>query len=184
MSKSTNLKYYYLEQYLETEVRPYFEKEHHLTSEQFFAIIEWKNPKFGKTKLTHLKPKDIEKLFKTIYGESREKQLKILVDIKGLKLATASAILTILYPERFTVYDVRVRKQLRKRGLWEEEPDDITYCVDVVNRYFDKYLPPIEKLATDSGLSLRDCDRALWAQDWHEDLMDFIIAGSSENNTV
>lgn len=177
MKTKDYLKYYWLEKYLEEEVQPFFEKEKYLTAEQFLAIIEWKNPKFGKTKLSYLKTKDIEKLFREVHDhhQSPEKQLEILINKKGIKLATASAILTILYPTKFTVYDIRVRKQLKKRGLWNEKPDDITNRIDVVDKYFNKYLPAVQKVKEENKiLILRDCDRALWAQDWYEDLQKFL----------
>ena len=87
----------------------------------------------------------------------------------------ASAILTILYPDRFTVYDIRVRKQLRKRGLWNEKQDDITNRPNAIDIYFDKYIPAVKKVQQDSAISsFRECDRALWGQDWYEDLKEFI----------
>jgi hypothetical protein len=188
------LKYYWLENYLEDKVRSCFVKEKHLTAEQFFYIVEWKNQKFGKTKIK-LVDKEIEKLTGDIYKvSSSEERLQILLKngeehTKGIQLATASAILTILYPKEFTVYDIRVRKQLCKYGLWEKvprkkepgkwDPLNITYHGNVVEEYFNDYLPVIEKIAKENNLSLRDCDRALWAKDWLEDLQDFI--GSVNN---
>ena len=196
------LKYYWLEEYLEKKVQPAFVKNHFLTAEQFFAIIEWKNAKFGKMKLSYLKEEDIRKLTEDIYvadelsnrHDSKKRRLEILLweekengekkNRKGIKLATASAILTILYPDEFTVYDIRVRKQLCNCGQWKKvqrrkepgkwDPSDITYHENVVEEYFKEYLPAVEKLR--NGISLRDCDRALWAKDWHEDLEDFIAS--------
>ena|SRR3989344_8264472 len=186
------LKYYWLEEYLEREVRPFFEEKGYLTAEQFFAIIEWKNPRFGKTKLSYMEDKDIRELTKNI-GESirsKEQQLEILLrnggkNRKGIRLATASAILTILYPDSFTVYDIRVRKQLAKNKEWklmrredgEYAPEDITGSKDEIGRYINEYIPKVSKVGqklSSQKLSLRDCDRFLWAKDWYEDLQDFL----------
>ena len=171
------LKYYWLEtEYLEKEVRPFFEKNGYLEPGHFFAIIEWKNPRFGKTKLSYFKPKDIKKLFGEVHTNqhSEEKQLKILLIKKGIKLATASAILTILYPTKFTVYDVGVRGEQKKLGLWNEKPDDITNKKDAVKKYLEKYLPAVKVLARQYHLSLRNCDRALWSKSWYKDLQKFL----------
>ena len=136
------LKYYWLEKYLEDKVYSDFHKKGYLTAFQFFSIIEWKNPKFGKTHITKELRKDeyVKRLMKKIYEEKdSSKKLSTLLMVKGIKLATASAILTNLYPKEFTIYDVRVRKQLKKLGEWEERPDDITYDNNVVEKYFEKY---------------------------------------------
>src|SRR3989338_1031400 len=183
------LKYYWLEKYLEKQVRSHFETKGFLTAKQFFSIIEWKNAKFGKGKLAYLKDGEIKKLTGDIYKEADPKErLRILLEDdkekrKGIKLATASAILTILYPKKFTIYDIRVRKQLYKYGKWIKVPQkkdrgkedllDITYHTDVVDEYFNDYLPAVKSLR-EEGMSLRDCDRALWAKDWHEDLEEWL----------
>lgn len=175
-------KYYDLERYLFDEVGPSFRDKHFLSIEQFFLIVAWKNPKFGIRRISQLREENAvreitEKIFSA--GSPHERLAVLLKEESGqrrhgIKLATASAVLTVLYPEEYTVYDIRVRKQLRKRGLWSEDPDDITDDKDVVDKYFRVYLPKIKLLAQESGLSLRDCDRALWAQDWYEDFKDFI----------
>ena len=80
----------------------------------------------------------------------------------------ASALLTVLYPEEFTVYDQRVRGQL--------EMDDFAYNNDVVERYFNEYIESVKKKVKDLGfsLSLRDCDRLLWGKSWYEDMYKFL----------
>lgn len=175
------LKYYWLDNYLGKEVQPSFVDKGFLTAEEFFAIVEWKVPRFGKTKLSYLNSADIKKLTKRIYEASSSKErLQILLKDddgkgrKGVRLAMASAILTVLYPEELTVYDIRVRKQLRKRGLWQEDPDDITNDKYAIDKYLEEYLPRVRKLAQENNLSLRDCDRALWSEDWREDLQKFL----------
>jgi len=45
-------------------------------------------------------------------ADDHEKRLKIPMDIRGVGLPMATAILTVLYPDYFTVYDTRVRNQL------------------------------------------------------------------------
>ena len=172
------LKYYWLEKYIEDDVcSDFHNKKGVLASFQFFSIIEWKNPKVGKTHIAKELREDenVKQLMEKIYHEKDlSKKLSILLSVNGIKLATASAILTNLYPEEFTIYDIRVRKQLKKLGEWRENPDDITYDIDVVRKYFEKYLSPLKKIARENNLSLRDCDRALWAKDWSEDLRRFI----------
>ncbi len=178
------LKYYWLEtEYLE-EVRLNFLQRGYLTAKELCTIVAWKNPKFGIRKLSRELLTDVgaEKLTRSISGAStREERLHVLLYTedtktkrKGIKLATASAILTILYPEEYTVYDIRVRKQLRSFGIWSENPDDITDKGNVVELYFSRYLDVLLNLAKENDMTLRDLDRALWAKDWNEDLESFL----------
>lgn len=178
------LQYYWLEQEYLEKIRLSFYEKKYLTAEEFFSIVEWKNPKFGKTKLSHLTTKEIENLSRNVYeaSPSKEKRLEIMLKDekgnkrKGIKLATASAILTILFPTEFTVYDVRVRSKwiLISPEDGKTMYPDITDNNQVAEIYFSDYLPKIKNFAEINKMSLRDCDRALWAKSWHDDLTRFL----------
>src|ERR1043166_3446895 len=100
-----------------------------------------------------------------------EEKLEILLGQKGFQLAMASAILTTLYPNDFTVYDFRVRSQLINPKTKKPGYPDISYAKDRVRRYFDEYLRQVREF---SALSLRDNDRALWAKSWYVSLGKFL----------
>lgn len=90
----------------------------------------------------------------------------------------ASAILTVLYPEIFSIYDWRVRSQLKHPQKFNQKFPDISYSHDRVKQYFEEYIPQVlqagREIAKNPNLSLRDCDRLLWAKSWYEDLRDFL----------
>jgi len=159
------LKYYWLEKYLEDEVKPFFDRKHYITAEQFFAIIIWKR-NASKTKIRE----GIEKSHKTIFeitseiyrAESLEGKMKILIAIDGISYSFASAILTILYPELFTISDYRV-----SRSLKEQFNINAPETISTKTEYF-AYLNACKKLSEKNRLSLRDCDRALWGRDFYE----------------
>jgi hypothetical protein len=81
-----------------------------------------------------------------------------LLQAWGFSLPMASAILTVLWPEEFTVYDVRVCDELgdfhslvhrtHAESVWQG------YCA---------YVSAVREAAA-PGLSLRDKDRCLWAR--------------------
>lgn len=164
------LKYYNLEEYLLGEVRDNFNKNGCLTPEEFFCIVIWKR-NASKTKIK----RGIKEINKNIYTitsdiyktEDRKQKLKILISIPNMGIAIASAILTVLYPKEFSVYDVRVGGQL---GIKKE----ITDC----ERYFKEFLPNIittaEKVSGIKNLSLRNADRILWGKSFHDNLKDLI----------
>src|SRR3989344_4900183 len=109
------IKYYFLEDYLFKEVRNNFQKRGYLTAEEFFCIVIWKSNR-AKTKI---KKKllgfgdltaQIKKMTSEIFNEAdNRKKLKILFKEWRFSLPMATAILTVLYPDDFTIYDVRVR---------------------------------------------------------------------------
>ncbi len=171
LPNSSCIKYYWLEKEFFPEVHTFFRKEHYLTPEQFFSIIFWKSIRPRKKIKDGLIAKGdslteaVRKLTKEIFeADTDEKRLSILLNRKGFKLAMASALLTVLYPNNFTVYDYRVRGQLR-------EQKDISYRKNVVKLYFE-FVELVKK--SNLGLSLRDCDRNLWAKSWYEDLQNFL----------
>ncbi len=70
----------------------------------------------------------------------------------------ASAILTVLYPDEFSVYDVRVCGELG--GF--SELSNITKFERLWPRYLE-FLQAVERAAPE-GLTLRDKDRYLWGK--------------------
>lgn len=87
-----------------------------------------------------------------------KERMRILMDGWGLRLPMASAILTVLYPESCTVYDVRVCDALGDfrtaqyrtdfEALWDEYRRFVAAVHETVNRDYD----------------LRDKDRWLWGK--------------------
>jgi hypothetical protein len=82
------------------------------------------------------------------------KALKTLMKIKGIKLAMGTAILTVCYPDEFTIIDWRVLEVL---GLMPVDSPGWN-----VERYFDEYLPMVKEYSDIWDCTLRDADRALW----------------------
>jgi hypothetical protein len=82
----------------------------------------------------------------------------------GFRLPTASAILTVLYPEEFTVYDARVCEVLGGFGglgdrKWSPE----------MWREYRRFVDAVRTNAeAPAALSLRDRDRWLWGKSKQE----------------
>jgi hypothetical protein len=74
--------------------------------------------------------------------------------IPGIGLATATAILTVCYPKKFTIIDQRVL------GTLDLKPDNTDGWT--AERYFQEYLPKVIKYCGQWGCTLREADRALW----------------------
>jgi len=180
------LQYYDLESYLFGTVRQRFHKEKgKLNAFDLFSIIIWKSER-AKSRLAHRLIKqagDVEAaaegltrdLFK---ANSSETRLTVVMEVWGFYLPMASAILTVLWPEDFTVYDIRACEQLEElefgnfanlgnlntKALW---PKYLEYC-DAVKRAVPQYP------------CLRDKDRFLWGRSAARQLVDDIACGFSK----
>jgi len=161
------LKYYLLEDYISGEVRNNFNKRGYLLPDEFFCIVIWKANR-AKTRIKNrlLKNGNLQKAVKDLTGafystKKIEDKLKVLTDA-GFMLPMATAILTILYPKDFSVYDVRVREELKLQAIYSND------------KYFSEFLPRVKDFAKKQKLSLRDADRYLWGKSFHEDLQKLI----------
>ncbi len=109
---------YNLETYLFETVRSRFNDQGHLSAFDFFCIMIWKANRAKSKVAKKLLAKGYDTLDGAVYDltqglsnlSSPEDRLRYLWDWGGWEfyLPMASAILTVLYPDDFTVYDVRV----------------------------------------------------------------------------
>ena len=156
----------------ETRVFPKLVKKvkegHELSNLDVLLILKWK---LGRIKDCNSQTVAIDKV-KEINGairlaskadhKSQIDALTALEKIPGIGLATATAILTICYPDVFTIIDQRVLEvlelfpsKLRKHKNYD------TYDWTPVD-YVDEYLPRVKECSVGWDCSLRDADRALW----------------------
>lgn len=155
-------KFYHLERYLLEEVGPQFRSSGTIDPVDLFMIFVWKANRAKTRVRDRLKghangsfSNAALEISRALYAAKDHKErLGILMRDWGLRLPMASAILTILYPKDFTVYDVRVCDMLQ-----------IT-CRDL--RFSDKCWKEYETYKealcknTPQDLCLRDKDRFLW----------------------
>ncbi len=163
------INYYSREKHLFENVGPRFRKSRHIDSTDFYLILIWKAERAKtrhKIRLAKLAKKTggfsaaVEEIAASLHAaRGPQDRLKILMQEWKFRLPTASAILTVLYPEEFTVYDVRICDELQgfhklanrcvfSDKLWADYQDFIRAL----------------KAATPEGLSLRDADRYLWGK--------------------
>ena len=107
----------------------------------------------------------IKKLTKQIHDENDKKEkLKILIQNWKFRLPMASSILTVLYPEDFTIYDYRVRNQL--------DIEDFGDRKNQIERYFSEFLPKVREQG--KGNNLRAKDKYLWGKSFYYGLLKFL----------
>ncbi len=137
-----------------------------LTAEELYLILEWKA---ARARTKHLRRLTYGRTFseaaadlaRAIHGaaDDEDRLRLLLAEPWRFALPTATAILAVLYPDRFTVYDIRVCDALgdfHRLGhrRWSE-------------RIWADYCRFVEavRVAAPANLSLRDADRWLWGHD-------------------
>ncbi len=159
---------YDLERYLFEVVSPGFQRDGTLSSYDFFAIIIWKSNR-SKTKikrgLAAARTSVAELMSEVSEAPTAPAKLDTLVRISGIGLAIASAILTVCYPEEFTVLDYRAWDTAKK-----ERVDSLPGRKPQTPTEYLQYRRACQLFAAELGVSLRSLDRALWARSWESDL--------------
>ena len=123
------------------------------------TIFEWKTNGRGKSRLLENTDDEIaDALNLAVTAKTERAALAVLCGLHGVDVPVASAILTAIYPERYTVIDFRALEALgiKKTNL-------------TVNFYLD-YLADCRKRAKAQTIELRELDRALWQ--WSKEAKD------------
>lgn len=167
------IQYYDLDSYLFNTVHQRFARQGYLRAFDFFCIVIWKANR-AKSKIARkLLMKSVKTLDEAVIDltkriaaqESPKDKLRLLMNPElKFRLPMASAILTVLYPDEFTIYDVRVCGSLGRfhelthitnfDNLWERYTE-FKSCVDANAR---------------QEFSLRDKDRYLWGKSFYKQL--------------
>ena len=170
--KTDYRKLYDLENYLFEEVSRRFSELGYLNTFDFFCIVIWKanrsKSKIAKRLLSKGYP-DLDSavfaLTKSLANAADDRaRLKALIIDWGFRLPMASAILTVLYPISFTIYDFRVCEALD--GFFNVQ-NKMNF--DSLWNDYEAFMAAVNKAAP-SEYSLRDKDRWLWGKSFYEKL--------------
>jgi hypothetical protein len=156
-------KFYGHEKYLIDEVGPRFRETGKLKPADFYTLLIWKAERaknLHKKRLTELAgsyEKAVHKIASELRKITNDKdRLEILMRNWRFSLPTASAILTVLYPSVFTVYDWRVCDEV---GI-DYEPWCSRSFSDALWSHYESFKQAVIDQSP-AHLSLRDKDRFL-----------------------
>jgi len=144
------------------------QKGHDLTKRDILLILKWKTPSFKKSYSQTVNDDNMLKINKAVMhaGEtgSEIEALKALDEIPEIGLPVASAILTVCYPYKFTILDIRVLGILalypsRLESNKPSKPADEQWTAE---DYWNEFLPVVRQYSKRWCCSLRNADRALW----------------------
>ncbi len=129
---------------------------HHIASGDYTranveTIFVWKTGGRGISRLR--RNSDVEShdaLRLAVTAQTERAALAVLCGLCGVEIPVASALLTAIDPERYTIIDFRALESLGVKRSWH-----------TVESYIG-YLKHCRKLAHQNAVSLRDLDRALW----------------------
>jgi hypothetical protein len=181
------VKLYDLENYLFEVLHPRFVREKQLSAFDFFCIVVWKANR-AKSRVANLLlakgeqgREDLDAIVKSLTAslacaESEEARMRILIEDWRFRLPIASAILTVLWPENFTVYDVRVCDQLGNHHCVQNKTAFVA-----IWRGYRAYLDDVKKQEP-TFPALRDKDRTLWAKSFEKQLTDDIATCFRKSN--
>jgi hypothetical protein len=167
-------KYSDLEHYLFEEVSPRFQSTQQISAFDFFCIVIWKaNRAKSRIAARLLAPahrhEDLNRAVSALCADLTNAacprdRLRALLEKWKFLLPMASAILTVLYPTEFTIYDVRVCETL---GDFSYLKNRTQY--DRVWEGYSAYVARVRSEASHLSL-LRDKDRYLWGKSFAQDL--------------
>jgi hypothetical protein len=126
-------------------------REGDFTRENLSVIFEWKTRGRGRSRLMHNSDREIgDALRLAVCAETERAAIAVLLGLHGVQVPVASAILTAIDPERYTVIDFRALEALGSKST------------DRSVNFYLAYLDTCRQLATAHRVTLRDLDRALW----------------------
>lgn len=158
MNKKDIIKYtelYDTEKYIFNVVGIEARKQGYLTFDDFFKICMWKS---SRPKQRYIKNKETVKVItKTAFSKTDEKEkMKLLCKLNGVGIPTASAILTVVYPKRYAVIDVRCLEILNDKF-------QTNFKKSMTLKSWLEYLEKMRNLANNFGITPRQLDMALFA---------------------
>jgi len=146
---------YDTEKYLFEMVKPKVKKNGYISFNDFYQICMWKSARPKKRYLNN--KESVKGVTKRALLETDEgKRIKILCELDGVGIATASAILTIIYPEKYAIIDVRDLEELNKIIK-----NKIGKTISI--KTWINYLTEMRKLAKKNNVTPREMDKALFA---------------------
>lgn len=133
-------------------------KRGYLTRNEFLEVCTWKSPRARKH-YENNNEKQVRSITKEAFSIIHEKtKINRLTELKGVSLPLASAILTMAYPEKYGVIDIRAWKVLYKFGEVKDNPSGKNFTPE----QWYKYLVKLRHIAKKLRKTPRNVDLTLF----------------------
>lgn len=124
-----------------------------LTRSNLIEIVSWKSNRRAGLIANNTDEEIADALRLALLADEPRSAFAVLMGLEGIAVPMASAILTAIDQERYTVIDYRALDAL-------SVPDADYYKLEF---YLHHYFPACKRLAAEHNVDLRTFDRALWA---------------------
>jgi hypothetical protein len=126
----------------------------HLTRAELVWLGDWKTPRI-RPQVARNTERRVRGVTATAFRTRDERRrIQLLCELPGVGLAVASVILHFVWPNRYPVWDIRVRTALRRLGVRRRFPPTPSGWL--------AYAACLRELARRRRVSLRTLDKALW----------------------
>lgn len=141
------------------DLRKRLAKGEGLGKRDVLLIVKWKLGRIKGSNSKTVSDENLKKINKAIVEAAKPEKvlaaLKALEEVPGIGLATATAILTVCYPDTFTIIDERVQsldllpsghEKKKKRKKKKEGKEKSKYNTEdwTAETYVDEYLPKVK----------------------------------------
>lgn len=133
-------------------------KRGYFTKEEFLKMGMWKSPRPKQKYLKNSKEEVISISKKVLSTNFEKRKIKLLTQLKGVSIPTASAILTLIDQKNYCVIDIRVWQILYLYGVVKVKPSGTNFNF---NDWYS-YLMRLRYYAKKFNISPRDIERTLF----------------------
>ncbi len=127
----------------------------YLNKKEFLSICLWKSRRPKPLYIQNDENFIIEQSRKAFCEQDEVKKIEYLTAFKGVEIATASAILSVVFPENYGIIDVRCIEALNNLKQIDFERITIQNWI--------KYISLLRDLSIELNLSCREIEKALFA---------------------
>jgi thermostable 8-oxoguanine DNA glycosylase len=138
----------------------------YLTIDEFDEILHWKLRKQYYRQLK-IRKQNTDLFVRTITQSAfaienvdenyeTEQRLKMLIKLNGVQIPVASAILTLCYPDKYSVIDFRG---------WRQIYGAVKKYSNYTTKEYINYLSIIKQMAINIGVTTQQVDMAIWQYD-------------------
>lgn len=126
-----------------------------MNKREFLSICLWKSRRPKKLYELNTNEGIITKSKLAFKEKDEFRKIQLLTELEGVGIPTASAILSVVNPEKYPIIDERCIQTFRKFGI-------IDWKIITANRWIE-YLNIIRKLAKNNNKTAREIEKALFA---------------------
>jgi hypothetical protein len=130
----------------------------YLTQAEFVAACRWKSPRAIKHIRSNTHQRVRAATGAALATRSEPDRLAALLQLKGVSVPTASAVLMLLDPKRYGVIDIRVWQVLHAVGAVNENPKGTHFRV----AHWLQFLAILRRLSSRLGVTARAIERTLF----------------------